>query len=298
MDNNKKYIDMHIHSKYSDGYFDVKEIVDMANQNEICFMAISDHDSIKSLAELQLEIPEGVYGTSAIEISTYMMLNQEKIKLHLLGYGFDSGNCELEKVLLELKKRRMYFHKKFLEKLKSSFNNLPIEEIDKLDIERYCWFDRDILACLKSCIKSSQELENYLTFFKKNKMRYGIDYPIEISTAIAAINAAGGISVLAHPMAYNLSYEKVQIIIKQLIDMGLQGIEVYQSDCSSYDSIRLLEEVNKYNLLYSVGSDFHRIINSDGREICKGINNNLCVSSTSLTDYLIEKKLVFTKKKK
>ena len=169
MDNNKKYIDMHIHSKYSDGHFDVKEIVDMANQNEICFMAISDHDSIKSLTELQLEIPEGVYGTSAIEISTYMMLNQEKIKLHLLGYGFDSGNCELEKVLLELKKRRMYFHKKFLEKLKSSFNNLPIEEIDKLDIERYCWFDRDILACLKSCIKSSQELENYLTFFKKNK---------------------------------------------------------------------------------------------------------------------------------
>lgn len=298
MDNNKKYIDMHIHSKYSDGHFDVKEIVDMANQNEICFMAISDHDSIKSLTELQLDIPEGVYGTSAIEISTYMMLNQEKIKLHLLGYGFDSGNCELEKVLLELKKRRMYFHKKFLEKLKSSFNNLPIEEIDKLDIERYCWFDRDILACLKSCIKNSQELENYLTFFKKNKMRYGIDYPIEISTAIAAINAAGGISVLAHPMAYNLSYEKVQVIIKQLIDMGLQGIEVYQSDCSSYDSIRLLEEVNKYNLLYSVGSDFHRIINSDGREIGKGINNNLCVSSTSLTDYLIEKKLVFTKKKK
>ena len=58
-----------------------------------------------------------------------------------------------------------------------------------------------------------------------------------------------------------------------------------------------MNEANEYNLLYSVGSDFHRLVNSDGRKIGKGINNNLCITTTSVTEELFHKKLVLKGKK-
>lgn len=292
------YIDLHIHSKYSDGHFGIKDLIEKAADNNTCFVAISDHDSIKSLKELQNELLENMYSTSSVEFSTYLLINQKKIKLHLLGYGFDPNNIELNQLLNELKNRRLYFHNKFINQLQMQFNNLPFDEIKKMDIEKYCWFDRELLACISSSTSDSNMLKKYYEYFKSHKLRYGMEYPIDIEKAINVINKSGGISVLAHPMAYGLPYEDIQNIIKKLVFMGLQGIEVYQSDCCQSDSIRLLNEVNKYNLLYSVGSDFHRIINSDGRKIGRGIDDNLCISSTSVTDYLLEKKLVFKRRKK
>ena len=42
----KNYIDLHIHTTNSDGYFSPKEIVEMASKNDTSLIAIRDHDSI------------------------------------------------------------------------------------------------------------------------------------------------------------------------------------------------------------------------------------------------------------
>jgi predicted metal-dependent phosphoesterase TrpH len=41
-------IDLHIHSKASDGKFSVAEIIKEAQTRNITFMAISDHDNISA----------------------------------------------------------------------------------------------------------------------------------------------------------------------------------------------------------------------------------------------------------
>lgn len=298
MEKKSCFIDLHIHSIYSDGHFSVKELVIKAHENNTSFMAIADHDSIKSLNELKNELFDGMISTSSIEFSTFCLKNGGRIKLHLLGYGFNPNDERLNQLLIELKNRRLYMHTQFLIELKKHFNNLPLNEIEKLDIERYCWFDRDLLACIKRNIDNPDLLLKYYEYFNTHKLRYGLEYPLKVEDVIETINEAGGVPVLAHPMAYNLPFETIQQIIKYLVAVGLKGIEVYQSDCSSYDSSRLLSEVEKYNLLYSAGSDFHRTINSDGRKISTGIDNNLCINKTTVTDYLLEKKLVFKRTKK
>ena len=292
MGETKGFIDLHIHSKYSDGHFEVKELIDKARKNNTNFIAICDHDSINALKELSIYLLDNMYSTTSVEFSSYLLLNGEKVLLHLLGYGFDPNNVELNKLLFELRKRRLYIHNQFLKELKSNFANLPYDEIDKLDIERYCWFDRDVLNCINANINDPILLSLITNFFKTHKLSYGIDYPLNVEKVIDVINKSGGISVLAHPMAYNLSYDTVKIVIKKLVEFGLRGIETFQSDCSWTDSIKLLQETERYKLLYSVGSDFHREINSDNREIGKGINDNLCISSTTVTDYLSEKNLI------
>jgi hypothetical protein len=83
----------------------------------------------------------------------------------------------------------------------------------------------------------------------------------DIKQLIKAIHAAGGIAVLAHPCCcWALNLEK---FVKDLTDIGLDGIEVYYPyprwrkyiKFSSPDSVEAI--ANKYNLLKTGGTDCH-----------------------------------------
>ena len=91
----KNYIDLHIHTTNSDGYFSPKEIVEMASKNDTSLIAISDHDSICGLPEFKENLKFGMHGIAGVEFSSYIMLNNKKIKLHILGYGFDENNIKM-----------------------------------------------------------------------------------------------------------------------------------------------------------------------------------------------------------
>lgn len=174
--------------------------------------------------------------------------------------------------------------------VKEQLLRLPEKSLSKIDMERYCWFDREFIKCLEQENYSFEQIDYYKQFFKVNRFSYGDDYEIDVKRVIDSIHSANGFAVLAHPMDYKLNREDITNIILKLVDYGIDGIEVYQSDCNFEDSVYLNNLVDKYNLLKSVGSDFHRDFNSDGRIIGKGINNNLCIEETTLTNKLLSLK--------
>lgn len=296
---NDKYIDLHIHSYNSDGTFAPKQLLDMADKNNVGMLSITDHDSISGLNEFKYTIPFGMLGVKGIEFSCFIMDNNEKIKLHILGYCFDENNYLFQLLLKEMNEKRIAKHLKLIKDLREKIKKIPEEEIEKLNINKYCWFDREIISCLEQANYSKEIIDELRIYYKLNRFSYGSDYDLDVKRVIEAIHSAGGYVIFAHPMAYKFSndLDKVFRIIKRLINMGIDGMEIYQSDCLSKDTIWLNKIVNENNLLYSVGSDFHRIINSDGRQIGLGINNNLCITETSLTDEIIKSKKYFKRVK-
>ena len=46
-------IDLHIHSKFSDGQFDIKQLVELSRANGVGLISITDHDDIRSSLELK-----------------------------------------------------------------------------------------------------------------------------------------------------------------------------------------------------------------------------------------------------
>lgn len=293
----KNYIDLHIHTTNSDGYFSPKEIVEMASKNDTSLIAISDHDSICGLPEFKENLKFGMHGIAGVEFSSYIMLNNKKIKLHILGYGFDENNIKMLNLLQEMKEKRVAAHIKLLNFAKMKLLNLPEDSLSRINMERYCWFDREFIKCLEQDNYSMDDINYYRDYFKNNRFSYGPDYDLEVQRVIDAIHSADGFVVVAHPMAYKLTRDEVTNIISKLSDLGIDGIEVYQSDCSVGDSLYLMQLADKFNLLQSVGSDFHRDFNSDGRMIGKGIDNNLCIEETSLTNKLLSLKKDFRRNK-
>lgn len=293
MQKRKSYIDLHIHTLNSDGYYSPKEIIDLAQKNDTDFIAISDHDSINGLSEFKLNLKEGMIGVSGVEFSSFILINNKKIKLHILGYGFDVDNPKILTLLNEMKQKRITSHVDLLNTVKDKLLRLPEDSLSKIDMERYCWFDREFVKCLEKEEYPTDIIDYYKKYFKSNKFSYGSEYDLDVSRVIDAIKSANGYVVLAHPMAYKLDRDDVTEIIRKLTNLGIDGIEVYQSDCKAEDSLYLMEVADRYNLLSSVGSDFHRDFNSDGRSIGIGINSNLCIEETSLTNKILELKKCF-----
>ncbi len=114
----------------------------------------------------------------------------------------------------------------------------------------------DILTEYRSGGRRSENafLNFYWDFCSQRKPAYvPIDY-IDAEALISVIKSMGGIPVLAHPGA-NIGTDEAPLL--ELIDFGLEGIEVYSSYHRA-DTVSFYRQIaEKYHLLQTTGSDFH-----------------------------------------
>ena len=90
-------IDLHIHSQFSDGQFDIKKLVELSRTNGVGLISITDHDDIRSSLELKNNSDiKGIEYINGVELSSFIKLNERIIRLHILGYGYDEENEELQ----------------------------------------------------------------------------------------------------------------------------------------------------------------------------------------------------------
>ena len=91
-------VDLHTHSIYSDGTATPAELIRMAAANKLKGFALTDHDTTEGVREtirsgLDLDVPV----ISGLEISAL----HHGYSLHILGYGIDPENPELNRWLHE-----------------------------------------------------------------------------------------------------------------------------------------------------------------------------------------------------
>ena len=102
-------IDLHIHTTMSDGAFSPKEVVDMAYDNGVEIMSITDHDTIEAYNDEIFEYAKskGIKLIQGVEIST----KTDKVGIHVLGYNYDLNNQEFKDKLYKIRNaRHIYLH--------------------------------------------------------------------------------------------------------------------------------------------------------------------------------------------
>lgn len=247
-----KVIDMHIHSSNSDGEYEVKDLVKMIREAGINLFSITDHDSIKSVEDINACDLADLEYIKGVEISsTYKGIN-----MHLLGYDFEVTDV-LKDMLLDIQEKRK---KRFYETLYLIEKNEGVSISDQV---------------LESVINNSESLARphiinilmnsgygdnrdlvYRSLVKK--YRSSIQYRVYLEDVVNILNVSKAKIILAHPKEIEDEYKiDIDSILPDLIDFGLDGIEVYNSIHTAKDIIRYQEYVNKYNLDYTGGSDYH-----------------------------------------
>ena len=94
----EKDVNLHIHSTFSDGEADVKELVEQAKKQGLKHIAISDHNTLN--AYLQTDILKDDIVIPAIEFDCWF----GTVFLHMLGYGIDVHNKELQSLCAKTKR--------------------------------------------------------------------------------------------------------------------------------------------------------------------------------------------------
>lgn len=286
---NEKIIDMHVHSTHSDGELTVEEILNYAKTKNVGTLSITDHDSLNANYQT---FSSDINYINGIEFSSNIYINNKRVKIHLLGYNMDLNNSKLLKFVDLYKEKRLFMHQKSIEILKELYLGISDEIIESLYKEEYCWFDRFIIKKLTENNVSEVVIRDVQNYFKLNRFSYtdsSVEYEMEFKDVLEIIRVSDGISILAHPFSYNLDKNEILLLINKLINHGIKGVEVYQSDCSFEDSFFLKKICESKMLLQSVGSDFHKFNSSDNREIGTGIENNLCYSDCTLVQKIRRK---------
>src|SRR3989304_3059591 len=133
-------IDLHIHSKSSDGALTVEEIVREAERRSIGLMSITDHDSI-GCQEIAMDLAgkAGIRYVSGVELNvtfSHPRYREGKpVSLDFLGYQFDAKNKELSGKLQQMTNYREERAAKILNNLNAEFEKEGISKLTKSDFE-------------------------------------------------------------------------------------------------------------------------------------------------------------------
>lgn len=275
-------IDLHIHSKFSDGQFDIKQLVELSKTNGVGLISITDHDDIRSSLELKNnpDIKEIEY-VNGVELSSFIKLNDRIIKLHILGYGYDEENEELQNKLLEKRNLRTHVNKEYLVKLIHEFSYLSNDLLEKVQCDKYIRLSRLIETYLNNEKLSNAQLNDVKKYLDSHYPIYP-NYEFEALESLQIIRNANGYPVLAHPYQYRLNVKDEFALLKLLKENGLIGLEKYHSGDTPNGMFLQEMMCNKFNLEWTLGSDFHEEYDDFGNQIGYGKNNNLCKSSCSL----------------
>lgn len=285
----KKYIDMHCHSKYSDGYYNVDELINIAKKNNVDFFSITDHDDINSTVDiLNYSTDKEIKLINGIELSTVYLHNGEEKFIHLLGYDFDTKNVKLINELKRMKDVLIYNNRSFIDNINKHNIEIPECILENLYYSNYTWIENQIKKILIEYDYSLNYIEKYLNIVNRFIPNYD-DYEIDIYKAIEIILDSGGIPVLAHPNRIKLNDDDLDDLIKKLSYYGLRGIESSYSYFTKNDFVKYSHIAKKYSLLESVGSDFHFFTSEKNVIIGNGIKENLLKSDCTLKQFILER---------
>ncbi|HCY76307.1 MAG TPA: PHP domain-containing protein [Ignavibacteriales bacterium] len=240
-------IDLHMHTYYSDGQHSPEELILKVKEAGIDIISVTDHDTVGGISEAtEAGKKLGVEVIPGLEISSDIRDRE----VHLLAYFFDPANKQLEEYLKFFRAERIKRAIIIIEKLKEL--GLVIELDDVLTLARNSAVGRPHIA--KVLVKKGL-VSNYFEAFSKYIGNGGPAYERKVHvsprSAFKIINDAGGLSFIAHPG--NLP----DAIMVELIDAGLDGIEVVHPSHLPHLVKHYRGIVNEFFLLESGGSDFH-----------------------------------------
>jgi 3',5'-nucleoside bisphosphate phosphatase len=253
------HADFHTHSTASDGALTPAELINESVQRGLSIVALTDHDTTAGLqAALEAGIQTGVTVIPGIELSAETSSGE----LHILGYGIDHENSLLQTRLRDLRTSRLERSEQILKRLIGLGISLDPDVIQRSGNDESTGRPHIARALVNAGVVEtvSQAFEEYLAVGRPAFVGKTLIPP---GDAIALIQEAGGIAVMAHPF----SVPDLASILPDLVEYGLSGLECYYGEYDEDQRQQLARIARENGLLPTGGSDYHGPGFRDGRDL-------------------------------
>ncbi len=248
-------IDLHCHSNISDGLLSPAEVVRLAHANGCTLLALTDHDHTGGLAEARAEAQKcGIRLINGVEIS----VTWRKRTVHIVGLDFDDGNEDLQKLLAEVRKGRLKRLEAIAAKLEKRGIHGAYEGALALAANPEMVSRTHVAEFLINAGHVRNKQQAFTKYLGDGKPASVQHEWAGLAEAVAAVNGAGGLAVIAHPMRYGFSATAKRNLFEEFKAAGGAAIEVHSGNSDKNDRLNYALLAERYGLLASAGSDFHR----------------------------------------
>ena len=246
-------VDLHNHSYYSDGVLSPKELVNLAKELDCDMFSLTDHDSTEGIPEAQFQSDAiGLKLIKGVEISAFW----RNRTIHIVGLGIDISNDMLQTGLEFNQAIRQDRAKKIALGLRRCGIKDAFEKAEKISGGHILTRTHFAQMLIQEgyCKDMKSVFRRYLTGKKPGGVRAEWKSFDEV---INWIQSAGGKALIAHPFRYRMSHSKIKNMLNEFKEANGDGFEVVNAN-SSYEEINLGNQwTEDYDLLASIGSDFH-----------------------------------------
>ena len=247
-------IDLHTHTTFSDGTDTPTQLINKALAAGITTIALTDHDSISGWQEATTALRPGICLVPGAEVSCQTL---DGISVHILGLLFNSSNTELIDTLEKTRENRFGRMEKIIAKINEAGIEISMSEVleqlsDGATLGRPHLAD----ALIKKGVVASRE-EAFTQMLHNHSKYYVSHYSPTPEAVIKLIKDAGGVSVIAHPMASHRGRTISLDTFGSLIQAGLDGIEVDHRDHSAEEKTQLISLAKESKLVMTGASDYH-----------------------------------------
>ena len=247
-------IDLHTHSNFSDGTDRPSELINKALSQGITTLALTDHDTVAGWDEAIEWLRPGMDLVLGSEISCQ---TEDGISVHMLGLLFNRENQPLQEMMAATRDNRLGRMERIITKMNAAGIEITIEEVHA-QLSEGATLGRPHLAdalVAKGLAKSRDEV--FADWLANSSPFYFAHYSPTPEVAIAAIKAAGGVAVIAHPLA-SLRGRVVNLeSFDSYIAAGLDGIEVKHRDQTPEQQELLFSIAASADLAMTGSSDYH-----------------------------------------
>ena len=257
--------DLHTHTTFSDGSTPVEKLPWLASCAGMTRLAVSDHDSIKSVRyAYQNPVQNGVTLIPATELTAYDYAREHRV--HILCYWPDDCD-ELEKYAAVMGKRRydaVYQSCKELEEICPQFRT---EEALEFARDSGTLYKAHVMRVLwQYGLSDGMYNSTYRSLFGLRPVRGKILHTPQYETVDAIldlIKTCRGVAVLAHPSVYH----SMELARELIADGRIDGVEIDHPRNTPEDKEELTRLAQEYNLIVTGGTDYHGMNSNTPRPV-------------------------------
>lgn len=251
-------VELHCHTNISDCPLSCEEVLSLAIGEGVGHIAITNHDTTKGLAEaVEKGKRLGIEVIPGIEVSGFDFRRGRRV--HILGYFIAPGHEAITNLCQPVVEKRHALSYEMVQRLIMSGYKIKWERCLELSEGGTGVYKQHIMHALMEAGYTDRiygDLYRKLFNRGQNGGEPGIAFIpmeyVEAKEAIRAVREAGGVPVLAHPGQYgNFEY------VPELVEAGLQGIEVWHPLHSKEHEEQARKLALDYDLVMTGGSDFH-----------------------------------------
>ena len=252
-------IDLHTHSIASDGTDSPQSLIDKAISRGIDVLALTDHDTVGGWSEAITALKEHP-SASKMELvlgSEVSCQDEDGTSIHMLGLLFDPNYAPLIEEFEKTREHRVTRMSRIIARLNEAGIDITLEDVyaqkrDDATLGRPHLADALVA---KGQVASRDEA---FTIFLHNGSKFYINhYSPTPERAIQLIKEAGGVAVIAHPLASRSGRTIKHETLTKLIGAGLDGIEVDHRDHNDQERAGLLRLAIEHDLVVTGSSDYH-----------------------------------------